>query len=136
VKTPPRKRRQRSTQDVSVCRHGPLAPPSGVCPCERDCYCRDPKASVAVVQKPCDPGAPTFWITRDSEPDGSLSDYCDLWVVKPSRLRYDADGPGGFWMGCEGEWSLVGHYETVSVEVVRTWFHVVPDTSRECIRVW
>lgn len=70
-----------------------------------------------------------YWITRDSEIDGTLGESCDLWSARPQRCE---SGDGALWLS--GEFDIETRVGTVNVEVVRRVFGTAPDTDRECIR--
>ncbi len=73
-----------------------------------------------------------WWITRDASLDGTLDDCVDVWTAPP--LRFTIQGfTGGYWLGAE--WDLSTRWSRYTVESMRRWLGVVPDTDRECIRV-
>lgn len=65
----------------------------------------------------------TYWISRDST-EGELRGACHLWYGKPERKR---DGVHVMWQGPY----YIGEY---SLDDIRYWFNVVPDTDLELIR--
>lgn len=77
----------------------------------------------------------TYWLTRDCDQDGNVSQVVDVWIVQPHRRNLPGD-VGCIWLddsvtGLEGrytQWSLAAAAAT-------TPSRVIPDNDRECIRV-
>ena len=76
--------------------------------------------------------ARVYWVTRDSDTDGSLSASVDVWDERPTRHRADY-GQGAFWL--DANQSLGQRYGNFPYDAVAAWGHAMPDTDRECIRV-
>lgn len=73
-----------------------------------------------------------YWMTRDSESGGRLSDKVDVWLSRPERHRLD-DG-SACWLG-QGELGLDDRYAEWTIEDARRNAYVYPETDRECIQV-
>lgn len=71
----------------------------------------------------------TYYVTRDSDVDGDLCEFCDVWTERP--VRFSA-GDGFCWLSAE--WSLETRVGQVSVAAVRKRLGTSPDTDRECVR--
>ncbi len=77
----------------------------------------------------------TYWLTRDENDDGEVSDLVDVWLSQPHRKTL-LSGNGCVWLdnsttGLEGrhtQW-------TVAYTMSYTNSHVYPANSRECIKV-
>jgi hypothetical protein len=74
-----------------------------------------------------------YWVTRDTDTEGVLSDHVDVWDVKPTMHRYYGEERGLFWLDDNG--GINGRYGRFPLEAVAHWGHTLPDTERECIRV-
>lgn len=74
----------------------------------------------------------TYWLTRDMDADGELSELIDVWLARPSMMRTE-DGKC-VWVG-PGATGLEEHYAQWSVAVTMQHCRVIPETYRECIRV-
>lgn len=70
----------------------------------------------------------SYWLTRDSEIGGALSDAIDVWIVKPTRDALSIDG-GICW------WHEAGVVRQVSVQACIKWCGTYPEDDRQCIRV-
>lgn len=70
----------------------------------------------------------TYFITRDSDND-VLSSTCDLWTMKPLRVR---QGSRVVWVAKS---VVAGHLGAHSTEVILKQFRTKPDTNRELIIV-
>ena len=76
-------------------------------------------------------GYATYWLTRDTW-NGKLSDYVEVWLVRPERKEHSGDV---FWKRPGGEpgetvfarWTL----DEARAEVRSG----IPDNDRECLRV-
>lgn len=70
----------------------------------------------------------TYWISRDTDRNGVLSDRCSLWFVKPLRTRI---GERVTWTSAHG---FLGNFRP---DEIITWqgFHTYPETHVELIRV-
>lgn len=74
----------------------------------------------------------TYWITRDSSPEGVLEPICDIWDTPPIRIKFDSSNNHCWITDVDSTINLVVR---TSLEYVRKRFGVVPDTDRECLRV-
>lgn len=70
----------------------------------------------------------SFWVTRDSEIGGGLSDVVDVWLVKPERGALSSDG-GVCW------WADGGVYRQVNTGVCWAWCGTYPSDDRQCVLV-
>lgn len=81
--------------------------------------------------------AVTYWVTRDSDANGNLSDHVDIWTSQPTRRTLSPTG-GAYWIvedrpdEAERLAAHYGHYSAATIQ--KTWGHTIPDTDRECIR--
>lgn len=77
----------------------------------------------------------TVWLTRDENAAGELSEMVDVWLAPPSWRRLE-DG-GSAWLG-PGVTGLEERYAQWPIDVARKNSNsgVVPDTGRECIRLY
>jgi hypothetical protein len=78
-----------------------------------------------------------YWVTRDSDVHGNLSEWVTVWLKRPTLIRV---GNGVGWYHADGtvdsatgparirfaQWTLDQCYRACNV---------IPDTDRECIRV-
>ncbi len=75
-----------------------------------------------------------YWITRDSEPDGTLSANVDVWDARPRiHRRDDGHGVGVFWLDENAGIGL--RYGNFPYAAVAAWGHAMPDTDHESICV-
>lgn len=72
----------------------------------------------------------TYWLTRDSGPDG-MSDQVDVWLVRPTRQRIP---DGAMWLGPD-ETGIQHRYCRWSVAFTLKECRVYPATDLECIKV-
>lgn len=75
---------------------------------------------------------PTYWCTRDADASGVLAEMIDVWLVRPSRLS--AENGSVVW----ADGSLTGIESRYAQWTEATTYQncrVMPETSRECIRV-
>lgn len=77
-----------------------------------------------------------YWCTRDESPDGVLSEMVDVWIVAPHREHLEGSAPdvGFIWNG-PNDTGKQHRYAQWSLTTTRANCYVVPDTSRECVRV-
>lgn len=77
----------------------------------------------------------TFWMTRDEDDQGVVSEIVDVWLAPPQRQNLPG-GAGCMWLG-PGVTGLDHRYAQWPVDVARgnTNSHVIPDNSRECVKV-
>lgn len=81
----------------------------------------------------------TYWVTRDSNADGSLSDTVDVWLTRPERKTLPG-GLGAMWI-CDDIFIPTANgesharYTTWTLDQCRRACHTVPDTDRECLHV-
>lgn len=71
----------------------------------------------------------TYYVTRDSI-DGQLSEACDLWWIKPTRVRHRNRVT---WVATDVQ--NPGHMSVHKVGDIWKYFRVIPDTDREMLRV-
>lgn len=70
----------------------------------------------------------TYYITRDSD-DDTLASTCDLWTMKPLRVR---QGSRVVWVAKS---IMAGHLGAHAVPVIEKQFRTKPETDREMIIV-
>ena len=71
-----------------------------------------------------------FWVTRDQDGQGRLSDVVDAWAERPERMAI----PGGGWMWLgSGETGLEARVGSWRPTECTRWAPTTPDTSLECI---
>lgn len=80
-----------------------------------------------------------YYLTRDRDPDGTLSDTIDVWLTRPIRHRVTSDG-GYVWVSSdERTWRVMNHggphWRRMTVDECRTKFATAPDVSAECLYV-
>lgn len=79
-----------------------------------------------------DQGYDTYWCSRDTAPDGTLSELVDIWTQQPQLVRLVE---GGFaWVG-PGVTGMEHRYAQWTVAATVANCYTYPATSRECIRV-
>lgn len=93
----------------------------------------DPPVSTFVI-----PDRP-FWITRDSDEDGTCDDECDVWSASPTRLRRAVDDKGAFWV-CGKPDAPIGtlmdaRIRTCTVKEAIRLCGTYPESDRESIMV-
>lgn len=77
-----------------------------------------------------------FWMTRDEDIEGVLSDTVDVWLELPERQRLSGSERGCMWIG-HGTTGIENRYAQWSLAVARSnnTSGALPETSRECVRV-
>lgn len=75
----------------------------------------------------------TYWVTRDSDIDGTLEPDVDVWMARPVMVRLSSEG-GINWYD-ESDTGLTHRWKRLPIALVAAWRHTVPETDRECIRV-
>ena len=70
----------------------------------------------------------TYFVSRNSL-DGVLAEKCDLWGISPLRSKSTHRVT---WLGTSVE--DPGHIGEYTLDVIRGWFGVIPDSDRELIR--
>lgn len=80
-------------------------------------------------------GSDPFWLTRDEDAQGVLSDTVDVWISQPKRQPLPG-GVGCMWLGM-GVIGLEDRYAQWSLAVARSNSNsgTLPETSYESIRV-
>lgn len=73
----------------------------------------------------------SFWVSRDSDVNGVLSDRCDVWTEKPNRTRTTAEG-GAFWLD-KSETGLAARHSSFLANVPPKWVRTIPETDRELV---
>lgn len=74
----------------------------------------------------------TYWVTRDTAVDGTLSELVDVWLVAPVLVRLPA---GGFcWVGNDAT-GMEQRYTQWTIETTKANCYTYPETGRESIRV-
>jgi len=78
-----------------------------------------------------------YWLTRDSDTNGKLSNWIRVWLVRPTLKRV---GNGVQWDGPEGTIDSTSgpvrvRYAQWSEEECTRTCRVYPATDRECIKV-
>ncbi len=68
---------------------------------------------------------PTYWVTRNEDKDGKLSDVIEVWLDRPTRTNLE----GG---GCEWSGDFYAEW-TVAATLINC--RTYPETSRECLVV-
>ncbi len=76
-------------------------------------------------------GYATYWLSRDSDSTGTLSDVVEVWLVRPDRERLP--GGGVMWLGPDNT-GVEHRYAQWTPEVCLAECHVYPQTDRELIR--
>lgn len=78
-----------------------------------------------------------YWVTRDSDVEGNLSDHVDVWTARPTRRALTVTH-GAYWIAedrPDESDALAAHYGHYSAKVIQEgWKHTIPETDRECIR--
>lgn len=80
----------------------------------------------------------TYWLTRDSDADGVLSEFVDVWLAKPARRTF---GNGGaYWTAAievveTGDGPKLVKYLVWTKEQCLMKCKTYPDDDRQCIRV-
>lgn len=73
-----------------------------------------------------------YWLTRDEDEHGNLSDKVDVWTEMPERQRIP--GGGFMWLG-KGVTGIEHRFAQWTIETARK-NATIPETSRECVRVY
>lgn len=71
-----------------------------------------------------------FWLTRDEDVNGVLSETVDVWLERPTRTTLP--GGGCMWIG-SGVTGLEKRWAQWSLDNARK-HATLPETSRECVR--
>ncbi len=75
----------------------------------------------------------TYWLTRDSDEDGTLSPQVDVWLARPRRTTLSY-AQGAFWIGSD-DIGLDHRYAVWTIADCIRNAGVYPATDIECIRV-
>lgn len=83
----------------------------------------------------------TYWLSRDRSADGTLSEVCDVWFLKPAMKRYD-DGAyryelaqGADTMVKTGDGPKDAHLGTWTLAMCLRECRTYPDDHLQVIRV-
>jgi hypothetical protein len=96
-------------------------------------------AEVAAKKPPSKPVA-TFWITRDSDAVGHLSEFVDVWLARPVREPL-SNGVGCVWTCRDVERVFVSDGDvparcaTWTLSVCMRTVRTIPEDDRQCIRI-
>jgi hypothetical protein len=71
-----------------------------------------------------------FWLTRDEDAAGNLSELVSVWLEKPDLCNLKTGGRA--WLG-PGVTGLENRYAQWTLDVARS-HCTIPDTVRECIK--
>lgn len=73
-----------------------------------------------------------YWLTRDEDAEGVLSEQVEVWMERPAR--WPLSGGGWTWLGAD-DTGLLHRYSVCDVAYIMKECRVVPETSRECIKI-
>lgn len=82
----------------------------------------------------------TYWVSRDRNRDGQLADHVDVWLVKPSRVRYSGSSYGWWYIPDDdlkvvtGSGPMRAHMGRWTLEHCQQQIRVVPDDDLQLIR--
>lgn len=79
------------------------------------------------------PDDQVYWITRDLDSKGQLSELVDVWLSKPV-LVYQDQSCAAYWVSGLGT-IYENRFAQWDLALTHSNCHVVPDTVRECICV-